>query len=63
MTHAVNHFGRQQAALQMGWYWLVVEAFMYVTGAVIYAVSRSQNDIQFPSFANKVCYRRDSLSA
>lgn len=39
MTHAVRTFGREQAAKQMGWWWLVVEACMYVIGALIYAVS------------------------
>jgi adiponectin receptor len=39
MTHAANAFGREQAAKQMGWWWLVVEACMYVIGALIYAVS------------------------
>jgi len=39
MTHAANTFGREQAAKQMGWWWLVVEACMYVIGALIYAVS------------------------
>lgn len=39
MTHAANQFGREQAAKQMGWWWLVVEACMYVVGALIYAVS------------------------
>ncbi|KAF4632767.1 hypothetical protein G7Y89_g5355 [Cudoniella acicularis] len=37
MTHAANLFGREQAALQMGWWWLVLEAGLYVTGACIYA--------------------------
>jgi adiponectin receptor len=41
MTHAANHFGREQAAQQMGWWWLVIEACMYVTGALVYAVSRN----------------------
>lgn len=43
MTHAANAFGRDQAAKQMGWWWLVVEAFMYVIGALIYAVSRNSD--------------------
>ncbi|KAH8676603.1 hemolysin III family channel protein [Tricladium varicosporioides] len=37
MTHAAELFGRKQAALQMGWYWLVLEACLYITGACIYA--------------------------
>lgn len=38
MTHAVRKFGYEQAAKQMGWWWLILEASLYVTGALIYAV-------------------------
>ena len=38
MTHAARSFGREQAARQMGWYWLLLEACLYMTGATIYAV-------------------------
>ncbi|KAG9231125.1 hemolysin-III related-domain-containing protein [Amylocarpus encephaloides] len=37
MTHALKAFGREQVAKQMGWNWLVAEACLYVTGAMIYA--------------------------
>ncbi len=39
MTHAAIQFGIPQARLQMGWDWYLVEGFIYVAGAVIYAVS------------------------
>jgi adiponectin receptor len=39
MTHAARTFGREQAAKQMGWWWLILEACLYITGAMIYAVS------------------------
>lgn len=39
MTHAVRKFGYEQAAKQMGWWWLILEASLYVTGALIYAAS------------------------
>lgn len=42
MTHAARHFGRAQAAQQMGWWFLVTEACLYVFGAVIYAVTELQ---------------------
>lgn len=38
MTHAVRKFGYEQAAKQMGWWWLILEASLYVMGALIYAV-------------------------
>lgn len=38
MTHAALKFGIPQARKQMGWAWYVGEGFVYVGGAVIYAV-------------------------
>ncbi|CAG8983548.1 hypothetical protein HYALB_00004349 [Hymenoscyphus albidus] len=37
MTHAVKKFGYEKAAQQMGWWWLILEASLYVMGATIYA--------------------------
>ncbi|KAF7509884.1 hypothetical protein GJ744_007395 [Endocarpon pusillum] len=37
MSHAVRLFGIDQAKLQMGWSWFVLEAVFYITGAIIYA--------------------------
>jgi adiponectin receptor len=41
MTHAVRVFGREQASKQMGWWWLILEACLYIAGATLYAVSPS----------------------
>jgi adiponectin receptor len=39
MTHAAQKWGRPQAHAQMSWYLLFLEGLMYITGALIYAVS------------------------
>lgn len=40
MTHAVQKWGREQVDKQMGWTLLFVEGLCYITGGLIYAVSK-----------------------
>lgn len=37
MTHAALTFGLDQAHAQMGWWWFILEAVSYCTGAAVYA--------------------------
>lgn len=39
MTHAVQKWGRAQVDAQMGWDILFLEGLLYITGAIIYAVT------------------------
>lgn len=39
MTHAVQKWGRAQVDAQMGWNILFLEGLLYITGAIIYAVT------------------------
>jgi predicted membrane channel-forming protein YqfA (hemolysin III family) len=39
MTHAVQKWGRAQVDAQMGWNLLFLEGLLYITGAIIYAVT------------------------
>jgi adiponectin receptor len=37
MTHAALIFGLDQAHAQMGWWWFILEAVLYCTGAAVYS--------------------------
>jgi predicted membrane channel-forming protein YqfA (hemolysin III family) len=39
MTHAVQKWGRAKVDAQMGWNLLFLEGLLYITGAIIYAVT------------------------
>jgi adiponectin receptor len=40
MTHAAQVWGIEQADRQMGWWYFIAEGLSYISGAIIYAVSR-----------------------
>jgi predicted membrane channel-forming protein YqfA (hemolysin III family) len=62
MTHAAQVWGIEQADRQMGWWYFIAEGLSYISGAIIYAVSRMDHlrvGGRDADFMNSFAFRRD----